>query len=629
VKKGVSRLIGLDLGASGIRIAAWMGNGPEVIPPDLWHVSEPAALAYTEAGGSQMGVAALRQSLENPAGTVLSAKRLLAARPGHAVTSALAAISPVTLHPGSEGDLIISAHSGQRTAVDAVAELLRGTRARAEESLRCEVTAAVLTTPVWFGDPERRALVRAAEQAGLVVAALINDTTATALAMVDSPREDRLLAVVDVGASGLSVGVFQLADGLLECLSSAGELDVGGDEVDRRLVTLLVHEFEHTHPAAFAGNEGFGGAGALLRLRQAVARARITLDTTDEAAIRLPYLTWAGCEPLALERTLQRAEVDEVSRDIGERIAERCGKVLADVRLDPQELDHVVVTGGAATSHAAWGALRQAFAPASLLRLRREDMPALGAATYAAFGERQIPEPVVLDVLSRPIRLAAGAGRTQTVLARGVPLPARTTRVLSTTRDDQSEIQLDAYDGDGELTHEGRHIARFIARDLPPGRAGTVQIEVSFLTGADGLLNVDARELRSGRRVEVSRNSPLAPLSAEDASRLRKASGDEHVELSIAISFDGVHNLYGGAVGGVRGVFLATDVFPSLGTPLRLRVSLGELAEPLPCEVRVSFIRSPTATEPSGIGCQFVSLKAAARRAIEAFALEREPLLCD
>jgi len=618
----IRRIVGLDLGARGVRVAAWTGNHPEVLAPDPWSLGEPASVVLHEHG-VHLGREAERHALESPSGYLPSLRRLLGARPTSAAITALAANVPAMLHPGADGELVVAAHAGRYAVPALVARVLQRTRARAEGAIRTEIESAVMTVPAWFGDLERRALMEAARLAELPACALINDTTATALALVDSPREERLYALVDVGASGAQIAIVELADGLLELRAQAASADLGGDELDRRLTRLLQHEVERTHDLAL------DAPIARLRLRLAAERARIALDREDSTTIRLPYLTWKDGEPLALERAIQAEELVELGRDVADRLGELAAQALRSARVDARELDHVVVVGGAAVTPPLWAALERSFRPASLVRVRREDLPALGAASWAAFGTRQLGEPVVLDQLTVPLRLASGQGRTQTLLARGLPLPARTTRIFATTRDDQAELALDAYEDDGELTIEGRPVGRFVATQLPAGRAGTVQLEVSFGVESSGLFEVAARNLLTGDRVLVERLPATSPLDEAAQHRLRSAGGDPPVELGVRVSTDGVHNLYSAAIGGVRGVFVATDVFPPLGTPLRLALQLGDEVEPLSCEVRVSFIRPPTTTEPPGIGCQFVGLRAAARRAVESFALEREPLLCE
>ena len=618
----IRRIVGLDLGARGVRLAAWTGNGPEVLAPDPWRREEPASLVLHEHG-VHLGRDADRHALESPSGYLQSLRRLLGARPTSAATAALAAYAPAMLHPGADGELVVAAHAGRYAVPALVAKLIERAHDRAAASLRTEIESAVMTVPAWFGDLERRALLEAARMARLPACALINDTTAAALALVDSPREERLYALVDVGASGAQLAIVELSDGLLEIRAQVAGADLGGDELDRRLTRLLQHELERAHGVAL------DAPIARLRLRLAAERARIALDRVDVTTIRLPFVTWKDGEPLTLERTVEAAELAELGRDVAERLAELATTALRTARVGPEELDHVVVTGGAAVTPAIWAALERSLRPASLVRVRREDLPALGAASWAAFGTRQLGEPVVLDQLTRALRLASGQGRTQTLLSQGLPLPARATRIFSTTRDDQTELALDTYEEEGELTIEGHPLARFVATHLPAGRAGTVQLEVTFTVDPGGLVEVTARNLLSGDRVPVERHAASSPLDEADLHRLRSASTGPPIELGVRVSADGVHNLYAGAVGGVRGVFVATDVFPPLGTPLHLLLRLGDDPEALPCDVRVSFIRPPTQTEPPGIGCQFVGLRAAARRAVEGFALEREPLLCE
>jgi len=513
------RAIGIDLGTTNSLVAYVDDNNrPQVVPTDEGRPLLPSAVHYAMEGGVEVGASARRRAPERPVDTILSVKRFMGRGPGD--------IRPEDrgiYHFDETGSTVkLAVNHGKRSvsAVEVSAEILRALKRRAREHLGEAPGGCVITVPAYFDDAQRQATKDAGRLAGLEVLRLVNEPTAAALAYGLDRRSQGIFAVYDLGGGTFDISLLRLEGGVFEVLSTGGDTHLGGDDFDRVLADELVavHGLDPT-PAALRG-----AVAAAQRVREA-----LTEQESAEAELELP-----GGRRVPIRFT--RAELEARILPVVERTTGPCRQALRDAGLDGRGVDGVVLVGGATRTPLVRRHVREIFGQEPLTDLDPDTVVALGAAVQADALERGGREDMLLlDVIPLSLGVEMMGGVVEKIVLRNSTIPASATQQFTTYADGQTGMVVHVVQGERELARDGRSLARFTLKGIPPLPAGIARVEITYAVDADGILSVSAKELTTGieQRIQVK---PTYGLSEEEVERMLVES-IEHAGEDVAERF--------------------------------------------------------------------------------------------
>jgi len=485
----------------------------------------PSVVSFVDAaeGGSRsvIGSPARRMAVTNPDQTIHGVKRFIGRRFEDEEVQALARTLSYQLAPAPNGDAWVRVGGIAMSPQEISALLLAELRTIAEQHFTGEVTEAIITVPAHFDNEQRKATKDAATIAGLKVRRLLNEPTAAALGFGAHRSEDKRYAVCDLGGGTFDVSIVNVEDGLIEVISTDGDLFLGGDDVDRAIIVALVDEFR-----AEQGIDLFDDPTALQRLNGEVRTAKHTLSEATVATMSLPYLseTEAG-KRIDYKRTFMRRELETWAAPLIDRLEAPCLAALARCGLKASQVDAIILVGGMTRMPSVQAKISSIFGRPPLKVVNPDEIVSIGAATQAAILDGTVEGVVLLDVTSRAIGLSTNEQRYQQVIAKSAAVPTREHKIVSTTEDGQRELSIDVYEGEFPNPHDNRHLGRFVLGNLPDGRAGEVMLLVEFTVDVDGILRVSASDMATGRRPEL-RMVATAGLSRLEVSRMINSMAD-------------------------------------------------------------------------------------------------------
>jgi molecular chaperone DnaK len=499
----MGRIIGIDLGTTNSCVAVIDERGqPRVLASAEGERTPPSVVAFTPTGEVLVGVQARRQAVTNAAGTVFGAKRLIGKKVNAGDVSWFARSAPFRIVAAPNGDAWVRIGKEARSPQEVASHVLRRLRATAEEALQEPVTRAVVTVPAYFDEAQRQATRDAGTIAGLDVVRILNEPTAAALAYGAHRVKDgrRIIAVFDLGGGTFDISIMAVERGIFEVLATAGDTALGGDDWDRRLIEKLADEVFDRHRVDLTANPL-----ALGRLKEASEQAKRALTDDRETTIQLPYLAQgANGEAVNLVRRLGRDEYEELTRDLVERLAAPCHRAIADAGLEASQIEEVILVGGMTRPPAVQRIVEQIFGRKPSKGANPDEVVALGAAAYSGILSGDTDDAALLDVTPHDIGIRVGESAFAVIIPRNSMLPVRARRVFATTHDDQRFVQIEVYQGSGETVTEGRKLGHITLEGLPAGGAGSVRIELVMTIDVESLLQVSARETRTGREAQVT-----------------------------------------------------------------------------------------------------------------------------
>ncbi len=514
----VPRIVGIDLGTTNSSVATvGAGGEPAIIPNKRGNRTTPSVVSVVEVGGDLkflIGEPALRAAVTDPEHTVHGFKRFIGRRYDNEEVQTLAATLPYQVVPAPNGDAWVEARGVAMSPPELSALILRELRAAAETFFGESVTEAVITVPAHFDNEQRRATRDAAEIAGLEVRRLLNEPTAAALGYGAHRGEDRRIAVCDLGGGTFDVSIVNIESGIIEVISTTGDLFLGGEDVDRLLLQHLLDEIRQDHKVDLSGD-----ATSLQRLGEECrnAKHRLSQLTRTELSLVLPGGVGA---PLEYKRSLRRNELEDW---IGPLLGLLDGPILeaaARCGLAPREVDAVLLVGGATRMPAVQRRIGQVFERQPKL-VNQGEIVAIGAATLSAILDGGMEGVVLLDVTSRALGVHGGNGVYQQVVPRNTAIPTREHKIMTTTRPGQREIEVDVYEGESTDIRDNRLLGRFVCSGLPDAPAGEVMILVEFTVDVDGILRVGASQMGTSQRPEL-RLRATAGLTRAEVRRARE-----------------------------------------------------------------------------------------------------------
>jgi molecular chaperone DnaK len=518
----MGKTIGIDLGTTNSCMAVLEGGEPTVIENAEGGRTTPSVVAFTASGERLVGTVAKRQAVTNPTNTVFSIKRFMGRK--EAEVREEESIVPYKVVSGPNGDARVEAGGNQYPPPEISAMILQKIKTDAEAYLGETVDSAVITVPAYFNDAQRQATKDAGEIAGLEVKRIINEPTAASLAYGLDKEADQAILVFDLGGGTFDVSVLEIGDGVFEVKSTAGDNHLGGDNFDKAVVDWLVAEFKRDQAIDLSKD-----AMALQRLYEAAEKAKIELSTTQETQINLPFITADSSGPKHLDMRLTRAKLTELTDELLKRVEGPVRQALADAKdKGVENVDHVVLVGGMTRMPAVQEKVKDLTGKDPHRGVNPDEVVAVGAAIQAGVLSGDVKDVLLLDVTPLSLGIETKGGVFTKLIERNTTIPTRKSEIFSTADDNQPSVEIHVLQGEREMASYNKSLGKFQLTGIPPAPRGIPQIEVAFDIDANGILNVSAKDLGTGKeqKIEIKAGSGLA----EDEIKRMVQDAEAHAE---------------------------------------------------------------------------------------------------
>ncbi len=511
----MAKIIGIDLGTTNSVVAVMEGGEPKVIPNEEGGRTTPSVVAFTKSGERLVGQVAKRQAITNPANTIYSIKRFM----GRRFNEVSDEMKMVPYKVVQQGDHVaVEAQGKLYTPPEISALILQKLKKAAEDHLGSPVTEAVITVPAYFNDAQRQATKDAGRIAGLDVKRIVNEPTAAALAYGLDKKKDETIAVYDFGGGTFDISILEVGEGVIEVKSTNGDTHLGGDNIDQRIVDWLIDEFKKDEGLDLRAR---GNEMALQRLRDAAERAKIELSTALETEINLPFITADATGPKHLVQKLTRAKLEQLVEDIIQRSVEPCKKCMADAGVDASKIDEVVLVGGQTRMPRIQQLVKDLFGKEGHKGVNPDEVVAIGAAVQAGVLAGEVKDLLLLDVTPLTLAIETLGGVATPMIPRNTTIPTKKTETFSTAADSQTEVEVHVLQGERPMAAQNRTLGKFKLSGIPPAPRGVPQIEVTFDIDANGILNVTAKDMATGKDQKITITSSSG-LSKEEVDRMAK-----------------------------------------------------------------------------------------------------------
>ncbi|WP_277071776.1 molecular chaperone DnaK [Slackia exigua] len=511
----MGKILGIDLGTTNSAMAVMEGNEPTILVNAEGDRTTPSVEGFRKDGERVVGKAAKNQAVTNPENTVSSVKRFIGR--SFSETSEEQKTVAYKVVRGKDGRAVIDIDGKTYTPEEVSAMVLQKLKADAEKQVGGTITEAVITVPAYFNDAQRQATKDAGKIAGLDVKRIINEPTAAALAYgLDKVDKDQKILVFDLGGGTFDVSVLELGDGVFEVLSTAGDNHLGGDDWDQCVIDWLATKFK-----ADQGVDLRADKMALQRLKEAAEKAKMELSNTTQANINLPFITAVDGQPVHLDYTLTRAEFERITRNLLERCKAPVSRALTDAGLGAGEVDEVILVGGSTRMPAVQDLVKNMTGKQPNMSVNPDEVVAIGAAVQGGVLSGDVEGILLLDVTPLSLGVETLGGVMTKMIDRNTTIPTRKTEVYSTAADNQTSVEIHVLQGERQMANDNKTLGRFQLTGIPAARRGVPQIEVTFDIDANGIVNVSAKDLGTGKQQQITISGSTA-LSDDEVDRMVK-----------------------------------------------------------------------------------------------------------
>ena len=517
----MSKIIGIDLGTTNSCLAVVEGGSPKVIENNEGGRTTPSVIAYTDGNEVLVGTPAKRQAVTNPENTIYAIKRLIGRRFSDDVVKKDIDMVPYKIIEAENGDAWVKSGDKELAPPQVSAEILKKLKKSAEDYLGHEVKEAVVTVPAYFNDSQRQATKDAGKIAGLDVKRIINEPTAAALAYgLDKKKGDSTVAVYDLGGGTFDISIIEISevDGehQFEVLSTNGDTFLGGEDFDLKLIDFFVEEFKNE-----SGFDLKSDPLALQRLKEAAEKAKIELSSSEQTEVNLPYITADASGPKHFVQKITRAKLEGLVEDLVEKSLKPMQLALDDAKLSLNDIDEVLLVGGQTRMPLVQEKVKNFFGKEAKKDLNPDEAVALGAAIQGSVLSGDTKDVLLLDVTPLTLGIETLGGVATPLIEKNTTIPTQKSQVFSTAEDNQSAVTVHVIQGERKQASENKSLGQFNLEDIPPAQRGMPQIEVTFDLDANGILNVSAKDKKTGKEQSIVIKASSG-LSDEDIEKMVK-----------------------------------------------------------------------------------------------------------
>jgi len=517
----MSKIIGIDLGTTNSVVAVMEGSEPEVITNPEGSRITPSVVAFAKGDERLVGQVAKRQAVTNPEKTIFSIKRFMGRRFDE--VSEEMKMVPYEVVKAANGDARVHTDAAEYSPPQISAMVLQKLKQAAEEYLGQKVEQAVITVPAYFNDAQRQATKDAGQIAGLEVMRIVNEPTAAALAYGLDKKKDETIAVFDFGGGTFDISILEVGEGVVEVKATNGDTHLGGDNLDQRIIEWIIEGFKSDEGIDLSKDKM-----ALQRLKEAAEKAKMELSTVVETEINLPFVTANESGPKHLQRKLTRAKFEQLVDDLLQRTVGPAKQALSDAGMQPSDIDEVVLVGGSTRVPKVQELVKALFDREPHRGVNPDEVVAIGAAVQAGVLSGEVKDLLLLDVTPLSLGIETLGGVMTTLLPRNTTIPTRKGEIFSTAADSQTSVEVHVLQGERPMATGNRTLGKFHLVGIPAAPRGVPQVEVTFDIDANGIVNVSAKDLGTGKEQKITITASSG-LSKEEVDQMMKEA-DAHAD---------------------------------------------------------------------------------------------------